>query len=133
MALEKNGFTKGLVIGLLAGGVVGAITALLYAPKSGKELRSDLKQKANDIAEGASEYVKSARARSTDSVSRAKSTADDLTSDVKEQAGHILDDAEKVLSGIRERANAESGKVRTAFRAGVDAYRSEKDRDRNSA
>ena len=133
MSSEKNGFTKGLVIGLLAGGVVGAITALLYAPKSGKDLRIDLKRKATDFAEEASEYVKVARSKTADTIHKGKHRADELTSDVKEKADHILDDAEKVLTGIRERANAESGKVKTAFRAGVDAYRTEKDRDRNSA
>ncbi len=133
MAIEKSGFTKGLVIGLLAGGVVGAITALLYAPKSGKELRTDLKQKANDLADGASEYVKIARTKATDSLHKTKNHADELASEVKEQADHILDDAEKVLTGIRERANSETGKVKSAFRSGVDTYRAEKDRDRNSA
>jgi gas vesicle protein len=133
MALEKNGFTKGLVIGLLAGGVVGAITALLYAPKSGKELRSDLKQKANDLADEASEYVTIARTKATDTISKTKHRADELASEVKEQADHILDDAEKVMSGIRDRAQSETGKVKSAFRAGVDAYRSEKDRDHNPA
>ena len=36
---QNNGVLKGLVIGLLAGSAIGAVLALLYAPKSGKELR----------------------------------------------------------------------------------------------
>ncbi len=44
---ENNGMVKGLVIGLLAGGAIGAIVALLYAPKSGKELRADIREKAD--------------------------------------------------------------------------------------
>jgi gas vesicle protein len=32
--LNENGYVKGLFIGLLAGGAVGALVALLYAPKS---------------------------------------------------------------------------------------------------
>jgi gas vesicle protein len=35
---RNEGLLKGLVIGLMAGGAVGAIIALLYAPKSGREL-----------------------------------------------------------------------------------------------
>jgi len=133
MAVEKSGFTKGLVVGLLAGGVVGAIAALLYAPKSGKELRSDIKQKATDFAGEASEFVKVTRSKTSEAVNSGKTRVNEFSSEVKEQADHILDDAEKVLSGIRQRASAETGKVKTAFRAGVDAYQSEKDRDRNSA
>jgi gas vesicle protein len=36
---DNNRGTKGFLLGLLAGGVVGGIVALLYAPKSGRELR----------------------------------------------------------------------------------------------
>jgi vacuolar-type H+-ATPase subunit H len=52
--------------------------------------------------------------------------SDQIVSDAKEEAGHILHDAEKMMSGARERAAEESGKTKAAFRAGVDAYKSEK-------
>ena len=42
---QENGYVKGLFIGLLTGSAIGAIVALLYAPKSGKELRKDIKIK----------------------------------------------------------------------------------------
>jgi gas vesicle protein len=126
MAEEKNGLAKGLLIGFIAGTVAGAITALLYAPKSGKELRSDIKKKANEFAEEAGEYVKVARAKAVEVVNQGKTRSDQVVSDAKEKAGHILDDAEKVLHGIRERAGTEPGRVKAAFRAGVDAYKSEK-------
>lgn len=35
---------KALVTGILVGGVVGAATALLTAPSSGKELRTQVKE-----------------------------------------------------------------------------------------
>ena len=34
---------KGLMMGFLAGGIVGAVVALLYAPKAGRELRNDIR------------------------------------------------------------------------------------------
>ena len=40
MSSDKS---KGLLFGFLAGGVIGAVLALLYAPKSGKELRKDIR------------------------------------------------------------------------------------------
>ena len=129
MAEEKGGMAKGLLIGFLAGSVVGAIAALLYAPKSGKELRSDLRKKASDLAEEAGDYVKAARTKTAELVNQGKSRSDQLVSDAKEKAEHILDDAEKVLSGIRERASGEGGRVKAAFRAGLDTYRHEKSKD----
>ena len=40
---QDNNLAKGFLIGFLAGGAVGAVVALLTAPKSGKELRADIK------------------------------------------------------------------------------------------
>ena len=45
MTHAGNGFTKGFARGLVIGGVVGAGVVLLYAPKSGKDLRRDLGRK----------------------------------------------------------------------------------------
>jgi len=36
--------------GLLIGGLIGVVVGLLYAPKSGKETRDELSDKAKDIA-----------------------------------------------------------------------------------
>ena len=47
---------KGFLIGFLAGGTVGAIIALLTAPKSGKELRGDIKQKSGEYFDEADKY-----------------------------------------------------------------------------
>ena len=132
MAEEKSGLATGLFIGFLAGGIAGAIAALLYAPKSGKELRSDIKRRAGDIAEDASEYVKTTRSKTIDLINEGKTRSDQLVSDAKQKADHILGSAEKVLTDIRERAGGESGRVKSAFRAGVDAYKTEKDRTRSS-
>jgi gas vesicle protein len=43
--MEENKMAKGLMMGFFVGGIVGAVVALLYAPKSGRELRSDIKIK----------------------------------------------------------------------------------------
>ena len=43
---EKKGFFKGVVIG----GIIGSITALLFAPKSGEELRADIKNKLDEAS-----------------------------------------------------------------------------------
>ena len=49
---RDNGInTKDFLIGALVGGIVGAVTALLLAPKSGKEMRSDLNFQAHALKE----------------------------------------------------------------------------------
>ena len=41
----------GLVIGLLSGAVAGGVIALLYAPRSGKESRQLIGEKATEVTE----------------------------------------------------------------------------------
>ena len=38
---QGSNFNKGFLVGFFAGGAFGAALALLFAPKSGKELRQD--------------------------------------------------------------------------------------------
>ena len=45
----------GFGIGLLAGAVIGGTIALLYAPRSGKETRQIIKDKANEAVDTARE------------------------------------------------------------------------------
>lgn len=62
MSNESNINTKDFLIGALVGGAVGAISALMLAPKSGKEIRGNIgeqseliKRKSSDIAQYAKE------------------------------------------------------------------------------
>ena len=44
-------YAIGFGIGFLAGAVIGGVIALLYAPKTGKETRQLIKDKAVDVAD----------------------------------------------------------------------------------
>jgi gas vesicle protein len=133
MSRENNGLAKGLFIGFLVGGIAGAVTALLYAPKSGKELRGDIKRKTDELKDGVSEYLHATGTRTTEMINRGKHRSEEMVASAREKAEHIMDDAEKVLTDIRSRASAEQGKVKSAVRAGIDAYKAEKaDKDRGA-
>lgn len=128
--MENNeGMGRGLLLGFLTGSVVGAVLALLYAPKSGRELRADIKQKTGELTDQADEYLRTARLKAADIVNEGKQRSDHLVSEAKRKADTILGDANKVIADIRERSGSaaeEAGKVKSAFRAGVDAYKSER-------
>ncbi len=128
---KNEGLLKGLVIGFLAGGTIGAVLALLYAPKSGRELRSDLRERAESLGEDAEGFLTAARSRAGDIVSEAKKRSDSLISDAKRKADSLLEDADKVLTDARHKAGAaaeEAGKLKNAVRAGVDAFKEERRR-----
>ncbi|MFZ1288448.1 MAG: YtxH domain-containing protein [Melioribacteraceae bacterium] len=63
---------KSFLVGFFAGGTVAAIATLLTAPKSGKEFRSDIKQKSEEYFEEAEKYL-----------AEVKNKADDLVYDSK--------------------------------------------------
>ena len=50
----------GFGIGLLTGAVIGGVIALLYAPKTGKETRQLIKDKATAVADAVKEKTSGA-------------------------------------------------------------------------
>jgi gas vesicle protein len=122
---------KGLVIGLMAGGAIGAVLALLYAPKSGRELRADIKERADDFMGNADEYMQNVKTRAGEIVSEAKRRSETLISDAKKKADTLLSDADKIISDARLKAAPiveEGAKVKNAVKAGLDAFRDERKR-----
>ncbi len=55
MKLTKK--SSAFLIGLAAGSVIGSISALLFAPKSGKELRKDIRNGAGKISEATANTI----------------------------------------------------------------------------
>jgi len=128
---QNSGMLKGLVIGVLAGGAIGALVALLYAPKSGRELRADIKEKADDFIEGTEEYLSAAKSRAGEIVSEAKKRSDQLITDAKKKADSLLVDADKIISDARTKAAPvveEGARIKNAVKAGFDAYKDERRR-----
>ena len=128
---RDNGLVKGLAIGILAGGAIGAILALLYAPKSGKELRAEIKERADDLIEDAEGYAKAARSKASAIISDAKQRSERLISSAQDQASTLIHDADKILSGAKQKTGAileEGARLKGAVKAGVDAFKEERER-----
>ncbi|MBC7746412.1 YtxH domain-containing protein [Pedobacter sp.] len=73
---------------VLVAGLIGAAVGLLFAPKSGKETREDLRKKAMDAKKSAADASKKA----TTSV---KETTDDVQNSLKQSAKEMNDLGEK--------------------------------------
>ena len=67
----RNGFGL-FVIGLLVGALSGAIAALLYAPQSGAETRTIIKDKSIELRDKAQQTAEQARARTDEIVRQLK-------------------------------------------------------------
>ncbi|MFD0958538.1 YtxH domain-containing protein [Paenibacillus chungangensis] len=94
MMFARKGNKGGFLLGALAGGVIGSITALLLAPKSGKELREDIALQAQKVGDST---VQAAN-RVGDATSR---IARDIGSSAAGLADRTRQAAESVVSGIR--------------------------------
>jgi len=75
--------------GLLLGGLVGGLAGLLFAPKAGRKLRADLKEKGIE-----------AKKMYEDSVVKAKTIVDDA----RNRAGELIKETERQLSEARIKA-----------------------------
>ena len=104
---------------LLIGGGIGAILALLFAPKSGEELRGDIadatrkgidrsREAAQQLGDRAGEYYEATRERASELYSQA---AEKVT---------------EVAQTAREAAARQTGTVAAAIDAGKKAYQEEK-------
>lgn len=138
MASDENSMGKGLLIGFLTGAAVGSIIALLYAPKSGKELRQDIKVKSQDFMEDAEQYLANAKDKASQLINEGKKKSEKLVADAKEKVDTLLGEAEKILSdakdrtggvisGGKEKIEKEGERLKTAIKAGMDAYKTEKE------
>lgn len=104
---------------LLIGGGIGAVLALLFAPKSGQELRGDIadatrkgidrsREAAQQIGDRAGEYYEATRGR-----------AAELYSQAAERVGEVAQNA-------RDAASRQGGTIAAALDAGKKAYQEEK-------
>ncbi|EFM12625.1 general stress protein [Paenibacillus curdlanolyticus YK9] len=87
--MAKSTGSKGFLFGALAGVVVGSVTALLFAPKAGKELR-------HDIAEGA-QKVGDTTARIASQVGQ---TTGRIAKQVGSSASEVADRAKSAAAGV---------------------------------
>ncbi len=101
MANEKDGMAKGLIVGFMAGTIVGAVTALLFAPMTGREMRDDIKKRGGELAGEADEYLARARKRAVDIVNEGKERSETLVNDARKRAETLMEDAQKIMSDAR--------------------------------
>ena len=115
---------------LLIGGGIGAVIALLFAPKSGQELRGDIadatrkgidrsREAAQQLGEKAGEYYETGRERAGELYSQAATKASEVYSQASGKVGEFAQTA-------REAASRQTSTVAAAIDAGKKAYQEEK-------
>jgi gas vesicle protein len=134
---QENGYVKGLFIGILAGGAIGAIVSLLYASKSGKELQKDIKNKTDEYCDETEKFIVDAKVKAKGLMNEGKKRSEQLISNAKSKSEELLKNAERIFTEAKNKTGSifstgkdvvdgETSKLKTAFKAGVNTYKETK-------
>src|SRR5512134_3243987 len=88
--------TAGVLVGILIGGLAGAVTMLLLAPQSGKDTRRQIQEKSIELRDRTTELVE-------DTVAQVRTKANNLTVGLKDRSQEL---ALKQLDHVSEAAQA---------------------------
>lgn len=114
----------------LVGAGIGAVLALLFAPKSGEELRNDIADATRKGIDKSREAAQQLGAKANEYYDTARTTAGEYYEATRERASELYDTATakagEVASTARDAASRQAGSVQAAFEAGKKAYVEEK-------
>ena len=87
---EMPGATKHVLTGIVVGGLIGATAMMLLAPRTGEELRAEIKDKALDLRDRTTEGVK-------ERVSQVASSAEHLKGGLRGRSQNMKHRSQDVL------------------------------------
>lgn len=96
---EKSRFTKGVLVG----GLVGAATALLLTPKSGKELRKDLANQTTNLKEKSIQMKDEAKLQTNLGTMAGKEKASNMVGTVKDKAIQMKATAKDKMNAMKSK------------------------------
>ena len=88
--------------GLLVGGTLGALAGILFAPKSGKELRSDIKKKGNRVLKDGKEIYADASTKAKEIIGEVKHKAKELKREVEDAGEKVSDEVHEKMGQVKK-------------------------------
>lgn len=113
--------TKKIAVGALVAGAAGYLAGILTAPKSGKETRKDIKNKAEATTAEAEKRLKQLHTEINDLIAKAKSASANYSGKAKSELEKLIgvasgskQKAREVLSAVHEEGAAEDKDLKKA-------------------
>jgi gas vesicle protein len=100
---EKGSDYGNFLRGLLIGGFLGALAGILFAPKSGKEMRAELKEKGHEAFGEAKDFYSDARSKAKAILDDARHRAEELKKEAERQLTEGRQKAQEILAGEEKR------------------------------
>lgn len=123
---EEQGNSVDKLVYFLIGAGIGAVTALLFAPKAGKDLRADIADATRRGVDYTRDTGRELGERATDYYQTGVERASDLAARGKEAVSEIAELGKEVVT--RQKAQ-----VSAAIEAGKAGYREAKHQDQSKA
>jgi gas vesicle protein len=117
-----------LVKGLVIGGLIGAAMGILFAPKSGKETRQDIADKADELLAKAKEEYEKAAEKSKAAYEAAVRRLKDAEGAAREKVEEIEGKVSELAHSSAETLADNKNRLKKALDAGMEAYREEKNK-----
>jgi gas vesicle protein len=103
MARNVSGKSKLLFSGILLGGLMGAVTALLTAPQSGVRTRRKIRERSLDIRDRTTDTIDESIYRAERALADVRARMDDMSSKARRQTEEFVRRSEKELDKQRAR------------------------------
>ena len=91
-----------LFMGFLIGGALGALAGIFFAPKSGKELRSDIKEKGSEVLKDIKEIYADAGTKAKEIIGEVKHQAKDLKKEAEDTGEKIAGKVQEKISQVKK-------------------------------
>jgi len=90
-----------LFMGLLIGSALGALAGILFAPKPGKELRSDIKEKGKDVLKDTKDIYADVDSRAKKIIGAVKRQANELKKEAEDTGEKIAGEVQEKIDQVR--------------------------------
>ncbi|MDN4523803.1 YtxH domain-containing protein [Fictibacillus fluitans] len=98
---EKSRFTTGVLVG----GLVGAATALLLTPKTGKDMRAGLSSQTSNLKEKTMQMKDQAKLQTQLGTMAGREKASNMMGTVKDKASQVTSQAKDKVSSMKNKKN----------------------------
>ncbi|TFB25073.1 YtxH domain-containing protein [Filobacillus milosensis] len=112
---QENINSKDFLIGSLIGGIMGASVALLFAPKSGREMREDINTGAQQVRERATEWKDVAYDKGTEWSTQIQERSRDISDRVKDKTVELQDRVNQIKDEKFNKNDKEAQEVAEAI------------------
>ncbi len=100
--MSDNNSSKKVAVGVVVASTIGFIAGVLFAPKSGKETRNDIKVAASNAKSELEKKLKVSYRELNEVIAEAKAYYDRSSESIKKDLGKLLDQAKVSQEKVKE-------------------------------